>query len=203
MLRSSKRGRASLRRAKTTAGLALTLALGALPAAAQGAAEGAFSQANEPVRVDSTERGLVRVEATDADLGEVLRALTGAVGMDLVLDADVQGRVTLRLRDVPFRDALEAVLETQDLAAEREGRILLVAPRARLVERAEARAAARERYERTLPMEVRVVPIDFADPAVLIPLIEEVLSERGSVRYDARTRSLIIRDVEGSAAFGL
>ena len=155
-----------------------------------------------PTRVEVSDKGLLNVDAMRADTREVLRALAEAKGANLIIDDDVSGDITLRLRDVVWVDAFEAVLRSNGLGAEVTGNIIRVAPLTELREEMRGRDELRDTWEQTAPLEVRVVPLDYADPEDVIPVVEQVLSPRGSVTYDPGTRSLIIRDVQGSEALG-
>ncbi|MFW6161417.1 MAG: secretin N-terminal domain-containing protein [Planctomycetota bacterium] len=71
----------------------------------------------------------VNMEFRDTDLPVVLRAICQGAGLDFVLEPSVHGKVTAKLRNTAWSDALAIVLESHELEARREGKTLIIAPR--------------------------------------------------------------------------
>ena len=86
------------------------------------------SEARPPIAAGMT----ISLSVKDADLVEVVRSLARIAGLNLVLDPSVRGSVTAELRDVRWDRALAVILKTHGLAMELDGRIVTVAPPARL-----------------------------------------------------------------------
>lgn len=190
---------------KLLAAVPLSLALLAGPALAEEAAPKAETPATREAprtRIEGIKRGRVSLKVEGAEVQDVLWRLAEIGGVNLVIDDEVRGQMTLRLRDVAWADAFEAVLKANDLGAEVTGNIIRVAPIAELSQQMRQRADFEAASEQSAPLEVRVVPVDYAEPEYLIPMVEQLLSPRGTVSYDPHTRSLIIRDVKGSQALG-
>ena len=82
------------------------------------------------------------------------------------------------------------------MGSERRGNILRVAPLKQLEEEANQRARLAKARELEGPLVTHIIPVNYANAQALAPLVKETLSERGSVSVDARTNSLIVRDVE-------
>jgi hypothetical protein len=78
----------------------------------------------------------------DADIKDVLKTFSVLVGIDIVLDPTVRGQVTLELREVPWDQALDVVLRTNDLGLETDGEIWYVAPLDELSRRKRVRTEA-------------------------------------------------------------
>lgn len=73
----------------------------------------------------------ISLEVQDAAVQDVLRLLAEMRGVNLLAGEDVQGTVTVRLRDVSWEQALEAVLQLTDLVQERQGNVILILSRTR------------------------------------------------------------------------
>ncbi|HYO56413.1 secretin and TonB N-terminal domain-containing protein [Archangium sp.] len=138
----------------------------------------------------------ISLEVTRANVHDVLRMLADVGRLNLVVSEEVQGTVTLRLRNVPWTEALDVVLASRGLGMERRGNILRVAPLKTLQEEAEALARLKQAKEQTAPLRTWLIPVNYARASDLVPHVKEVLSPRGSVSVDARTNTLIVTDVE-------
>jgi type II secretory pathway component HofQ len=138
----------------------------------------------------------VSLELHNADVHTVLRLFADVGRFNLVTSEDVSGKVTLRLRAVPWDEAFRVVLASKGLGLERVGEIVRVAPLGRLAEEAEARRRAKEAALLEKPLTVRLIPVNYANATELAAQVKAVLSPRGTVTVDARTNTLIVRDVE-------
>jgi len=107
----------------------------------------------------------------------------------------VSGAVTIRMRNVPWDQALEVILQAKGLGMVRRGNLIRVAPLETLEKERELAIARRKQLEELEPLETRLVPVSYATAADLEPRVEELLSERGSVSFDERTNVLIARDI--------
>lgn len=165
---------------KPTRALFLVLALAALPALAR-----------EP-----RESKRISLDVSKASVQDVLRMLADVGRLNLVAGEDVQGTVTLKLRDVPWTQALDVVLAARGLGMEKRGNILRVAPLKVLQEETEARGRLAQAREQLLPLRTWFVPLSYARAADMVPQVKPLLSARGSVSMDARTNTLIITDVD-------
>jgi type IV pilus assembly protein PilQ len=111
---------------------------------------------------------------------------------------EVQGKITIRLRNVPWDQALELILRSKSLGKEEFGNIIRVAPLKTLEAEAavrESRAASLRRQENLI---VRLIPVNYATVADMKDRVKDVLSERGVVTTDPRTNTLIVRDIESN-----
>ncbi len=147
----------------------------------------------DPPRAESKR---ITLDVVRADIHDVLRMLAEKGGLNLVVSDEVQGKVTLKLRDVPWRQALETVLASNGLGQELHGNVLRVAPLKRLTEEAESRAKLKQAREELAPLHTWFIPVSYAQAAELLPKVQAQLSPRGKASVDARTNTLIITDVE-------
>lgn len=138
----------------------------------------------------------ITLDIVRADLHGVLRMLADMGRLNLVVDDEVQGTVTLKLRNVPWRQALDTVLASKGLGREEQGNILRVAPLRKLQQEAVLRAEVKQAREQEAPLRTYFIPVNYARAADLLPHVKALLSPRGSVSVDARTNTLIVTDVE-------
>jgi type IV pilus assembly protein PilQ len=137
----------------------------------------------------------ITLDVVRADIHDVLRLLADKGGLNVVVSDEVQGKVTLKLRDVPWRQALETVLASQRLGLELQGNVLRVAPLKRLAEEAETRAKLKQAREQVAPLHTYLIPVNYAQASQLLPHVKAQLSPRGTASVDARTNTLIVTDV--------
>jgi type IV pilus assembly protein PilQ len=138
----------------------------------------------------------ISLEVQRADLHGLLRVLGEAGRLNFVVGDEVTGTVTLRLRNVTLAEAIDAVLASRGLGTERLGSIVRVAPLAQLAAEAKARADLVTAREAGGPLVTSLIRVNYASADAIAPLVKAQLSPRGTVAVDARTNTLIVRDVE-------
>ncbi len=140
-------------------------------------------------------RKRVDIELRGADIQNVLRLLAREGGVNIVSGDDVKGSVTLKLKNVLLSDAFVVVLKSLKLGYEQDGEILRVSPAAQFEAEAASRRQAIIDSFPLEPLEVVLMPVNYASAEQLKALVKTVLSSRGSVEVDQRTNTLIIKDV--------
>ena len=141
---------------------------------------------------------LVSIDVKEADIHQVFRLLARVGGVDIVVAGGVQGRVTVRLEGVSWRDAFRAVLVAEGLEAVKVGDILVVDSPEHLAEQAAERVEARRAGMEAAPLRTIVIPVNYARAEDLARVVRTVLSDRGSVVVDTRTNTLIVTEVDDS-----
>jgi type IV pilus assembly protein PilQ len=139
----------------------------------------------------------IDLDFKDADIHNILRLLSEVGGVNVVTADNVGGTVTIRMRDVPWDQALDVVLQAKGLGMVRQDNLLRVAPLAQLEQEREAAIARQKQQQQLAPLETRLVPVSYATAQNLQPRVREILTERGSVSVDTRTNMLIVRDIVG------
>ncbi|MBX3259612.1 MAG: type IV pilus secretin PilQ [Labilithrix sp.] len=140
----------------------------------------------------------IDLDLKDADIHNILRLLADVGRVNIVTADDVSGNVTIRMRNVPWDQALDVVLQAKGLGMVRSGNLIRVAPLATLQKERELRlAAAKQEYELT-PLETRLIPVSYAQAEELQARAKDLLSPRGSIAVDERTNVLIARDISGN-----
>jgi type IV pilus secretin PilQ/predicted competence protein len=138
---------------------------------------------------------LISLDLQDTDIDNALRIIAEVSNLNIIASDDVTGKVTLRLIDVPWDQALDVILKTNGLDKVQEGNVVRIAPVEKLRLEREALKQAQQAEEELEPMQVRYIRVSYAKAAELRPLVESVISERGSVAYDDRTNQLIVKDI--------
>jgi len=137
----------------------------------------------------------VSFEFKDIDIHNLLRILAEVSKKNLVVADDVKGTVTIRLRNVPWDQALDLILRSKGLGKEEEGNIIRIAPLERLQAEREAAAKAQEAKEIAQPLLVRIIPVNYALASEIAPKVQDLLTKRGSLTVDQRTNTIIVKDV--------
>jgi type IV pilus assembly protein PilQ len=148
----------------------------------------------------ATRSAKVSLDVQGADVKTVLRTLSEASGRNIVPAKDVKGEVSMALRNVPWRDALNSLCRAQSLGYKEENGIIRVAP-IELIQNEELNSRAAERKaEDLLPLETRMVHVSFANVDELRQPIGATLTKRGRVDSDPRTSTLLITDIPDRVA---
>jgi len=137
---------------------------------------------------------LVSFDFKDADVRDVLKILADISGFNFIVSKDVKGTVTLKLSNVPWDLALDIVLEDAILGAVVEGNVIKVAPLKTIQAKQTAIRAAARSKEQLEPLITRQIFINYATADELTPLADPLLSQRGDIKVDTRTNSLLVTD---------
>ena len=136
----------------------------------------------------------------DIDVRPVLQLLADTSGQNIVVSDSVKGRVTLRLQNVPWDQALDIVLKTKGLDMRRKDNVIMVAPAAEIAAQEKAELAAQKDIQELAPLRTEFLTVNYAKASELARLIKaggqtgSLFSERGNVNVDERTNTLIVHD---------
>ena len=137
----------------------------------------------------------VSLDFQGVDLRAVLRTFGEITGLNLVIDEQVQGKVDVALRDVPWDQALDIILRANKLGYTVEGTIVRIAPLLVLAEEEAARRKLAEEKAQSGELVVVTRVLNYSKAALLEPLLKSALSPRGRTAVDPRTNTLIIYDL--------
>jgi type IV pilus assembly protein PilQ len=138
----------------------------------------------------------VTLDFQGADLRAVLRTFSEISGLNLVIDPTIQGTVDVALRDVPWDQALDIILRANKLGYVVDGTIVRVAPLTVLAAEEEERRRLSDAQALAGELNVLTRSLNYSKAADLRELITTtVLSQRGSIQFDARTNTIIIQDL--------
>ncbi len=138
----------------------------------------------------------------DIEVRSVLQLIADFTDLNLVASDTVSGRITLRLKNVPWDQALDLILKTKGLDKRQVGNVLLVAPAAEIAAREKLELENQKQISELAPLRTEFIQIRYASATELFNLFNEsggngeqsILSERGSVIVDERTNSIILTD---------
>src|SRR5437016_6265377 len=151
----------------------------------------------QAVRRESSFTGQrISLDFKDADIQNVLRVLADVSQLNIIATDDVKGKVTLHLNDVPWDQALDLVLRSNRLEKTQEGNVVRISTVSRLKEEREALRAAQDAERELEPLRVKYIRVNYAKAdETLIEKVKGVLTDRGSVTFDDRTNTIIVRDI--------
>ena len=137
----------------------------------------------------------VSLDFKDADIKNILRLIAEVSNFNIITADDVSGKITMRLVDVPWDQALDVILQSRSLGMVQVGNVIRIAPVDALNRESHARLESKRARERLEDMVTELLPINYATAKDIVPQIKGVLSERGDVKVDERTNILIIKDI--------
>ncbi|WP_435336980.1 type IV pilus secretin PilQ [Acinetobacter sp. LH3_13] len=162
----------------------------------------------------------ISLDFQDIEVRRVLQLLADFTGINMVAADTVQGNITLRLKDVPWDQALDIILKSKNLDKRRNGNVIWIAPVSELIKAEEEEAKAIAQSVKLAPLQTEYIQLNYAKAADIEKLITDgknasnsrsgsntssgtdplgdsvgsLLSPRGTVSVDPRTNTLIIND---------
>ena len=138
----------------------------------------------------------------DIEIRSVLQLIADFTDLNLVASDTVSGRITLRLKNVPWDQALEIIMKTKGLDKRLVGNVLMIAPAAELAAREQLELESRQQISELAPLRTEFIEVKYASAAEIFGLFqgagesggEGVVSARGSVIVDERTNAIIITE---------
>jgi type IV pilus assembly protein PilQ len=129
-------------------------------------------------RIDNDTR-VFSIEVRDAEVGDVLSALAAQSGFNIILGSGVEGRMSLSFKEIAFSDALEIIIKAHGLTYTIRNNVFWVD----------------KKVDRFDDIEMKMILLNYADPASAAAQLEGILSPDGLAYPDARTNAVIIRDL--------
>ncbi|MDC0709775.1 type IV pilus secretin PilQ [Stigmatella sp. ncwal1] len=140
----------------------------------------------------------VSFEFKDIEIQNLLRVIAEISKKNIVVADDVNGKVTIRLRNVPWDQALDLILRTKGLGKEEVGNIVRIAPLKTLEEEARLAQERKKSMQQQEDLLVNLIPVNYAVANEMQARVKDILSDRGSVTVDTRTNVLIVKDVRAN-----
>ncbi len=154
----------------------------------------------------------ISMDFKEADINNLLRIIAEVSGLNVVAGSDVTGKVTVRLINVEWPQALDLILKINNLAYEQDGNVIRVASQAALQRERDARDRSREAEARRReterraavqlePLQFRIIPINYARAREVFTGLQNLTTKErpgASMVVDERTNSLIINDLPGT-----
>ena len=134
----------------------------------------------------------------DIEVRAVLQLLADFTELNLVASDTVRGNITLRLKNVPWDQALDIILKTKGLSMRQTGNVIMVAPTQEVAAQEKLELESQQQIEELAPLRSEFVQINYAKADDLAGIIKSteanLLSERGNVSVDKRTNTLLVQD---------
>ncbi len=137
----------------------------------------------------------ISLELKNADVKDFFRLIGEISGLNIVLDPDVGGSLTLFLKDVPWDQALDVVLRNHSMGRHLDGNVLRIANLSTLQAEQEQRQRLAQARVAAADLQTRTRVPSYAKAAELSLILKKALSPRGDIMVDERTNSMIISDV--------
>jgi len=134
----------------------------------------------------------------NVEVRAVLQVIADFTGLNIVTSDSVSGNLTLRLKDVPWDQALAIILQSKGLDMRRSGNVIWIAPRDELATKEKLELEARQQISDLEPVHTERYSMKYQKAADVQKILsdpnQKILSKRGSVVVDARTNSLFVQD---------
>lgn len=140
------------------------------------------------------------IDLQNADIHAVFRFIAEFADVNIVASDEVKGSVTVKLKEVPWDEALSAVLQAKGLAAQRLGHVIRVASIETIKSEQQSALEAKKASVELEELQLYVAPLNYAQADEMKDQIASVLSDRGSVEVDVRGNQLIIQDLADRVA---
>ena len=137
----------------------------------------------------------ISLDLKDADIKDVFRTVSQLTGLNIVIDPEVRGTVTVQLEDVPWDQALDLILKQNSLGYVLENNIMRIATTSKLQAEEGDRSRLAEARQAAEPTRTVIKKLSYAKAADIVPTLQSVMSKRGAIVVDGRTNTLIIREI--------
>ena len=136
----------------------------------------------------------------DIEVRSVLQLIADFTELNLVASDTVRGRITLRLQNVPWDQALDLILKTKGLDKRKVGNVMLVAPADEIAAREKLELESQRQVKELAPLRTEYLTVNYAKAAEVAELVTAsgFLSERGTITVDERTNILLIQDTSAN-----
>lgn len=132
----------------------------------------------------------------DIDIADLFRFIADISGLNVILDPQVKGSVTLKLTEVPWDQALDLITKNQGLGYSIEGNVIRIAPLSKIASEERARAEALRQQELSAPLVTKIKPLSYAKAGDVDKVVKRLLTQKGSSITDVRTNTIIITDID-------
>lgn len=134
----------------------------------------------------------------DIEVRSVLQLIADFTGINVVVSDTVSGSITLRLKNVPWDQALDIILKTKGLAMRQNGNVMLVAPSEEIAAREKLELESKKQIQELEPLYSEYIQINYAKAADIVTLLKSgettLLSDRGMATTDDRTNTVLVQD---------
>ena len=132
------------------------------------------------------------------DIKDILKLIAEVSDLNIIAGDDVRGTVTMRLKNVPWDQALDLILLTKGLGQDKVNNVVRIAPLQQIRKEREEAIAARNARKKVEELDTAYIQVNYEEATNLERHIKEVLSDRGSVTSHEATNTIIVRDITES-----
>ena len=137
----------------------------------------------------------ISLDFQDAEISSVLRLIADVSGLNMVVGEGAKAKVSLKLLNVPWDQALELILKLNQLGQIREGNIIWIDSLSNIARQKDEAVRAHEATVKAEPLATRIMYLNYADAPKTLDIVKSNLSTRGEVKVDNRTNALIVKDI--------
>jgi type IV pilus assembly protein PilQ len=134
----------------------------------------------------------------NVEVRSVLQVLADFTGLNIITSDSVSGNLTLRLKDVPWDQALDIILRSKGLDMRKDGNVVWIAPRDELATREKLALESRSQIADLEPTQTESFQLNYQKAIDVQTLLsnaqQRILSKRGSAVVDARTNMVFVQD---------
>jgi type IV pilus assembly protein PilQ len=131
----------------------------------------------------------------DADIKNILRLIAEVSNFNIITGDDVTGKVTMRLVDVPWDQALDVILQARSLGMSKVGNVIRIAPLESIKKEIQGELEAKRVKEKLEDLAIELISVNYATAKEILPQVKSILSDRGDIKVDDRTNILIVKDI--------
>jgi type IV pilus secretin PilQ/predicted competence protein len=140
----------------------------------------------------------ISLEFKDADIKNVFRLLAEVSGKNIVVTDDVNKKVTVRLMEIPWDQAMDLLVNTNGLDKEEIENVIRISTAGRVKSERDALIAAQKAKEDLEPLQTAYFNINYAQVKELEPKVKQFLTKRGQVTTDNRSNTIIVKDIQSA-----
>ena len=137
----------------------------------------------------------ITLNLKDADIKDTLQRFSELTQLNIVLDPDVRGTVTVSLQDIPWDQALELILKINQLGYVLEGNIMRIASTNKLTQEENSRLQFIQAQDKNRPLRTVLQKISYGNAAEMAATARKVMSARGDIFIDTRSNTLVIKEL--------
>lgn len=138
----------------------------------------------------------ISLDFQDAEVANVMRLIADVSDLNLVVGEEVKGKITLKLFNVPWDQALDIILKAKGLGQVRDGNIIRIDTNANIAKQQDEAAKAKEAQVKAEDLKTLIIPVNYASATALSTTLKKNLSSRGELTVNESTNSLIAKDIQ-------
>ena len=137
----------------------------------------------------------ISLEFSDTPVRDVISMIADQSGANILMAGDIEGNISLKLKQIPWDQALLLVMRTKNLGFVKQGTVLRIATMAALQKETKESKDLLDEQKKNEPLRVKVITVSYAKVADLATQVANFLSARGKATGDVRTSSLVVTDI--------